>query len=177
MIKEEIKQKIQTIQKTVKKSKFIGTKELIDPDTGEVYPMQINQIEDRDFNFHKLWLRNFIYGLENITNQKMTVAFWIIENLDENNLLIATQRRIARETGISLSTVSYTMTALQEGDTPFLTQIQQGVYRVNPEIIFKGSHPKRMGICFVASSEAKRTPRKVSQRKAQENQSKQPSLE
>ena len=144
-----------TTKKIPRKSKFVGMKELVDPDTGEIYPMQINQIEDRDFNFHKLWLRNFIYGLENITNQRMAVAFWVIENLDENNLLIATQRRISKEMGISLSTVSYTMTALQEGSVPFLTQIQQGVYKVNPEIIFKGSHSKRMGICFVSSSEMK----------------------
>lgn len=135
-------------QTTSKKSKFVGVKILIDPKTNEEYPMQMNQIEDRDFNFHKLWLKNFIYGIRHLSNQRLEVAFWIIEHLDENNILIATQRKIAKETGISLNTVSIAMTTLQAEEPPFLIQIQQGVYKVNPDIIFKGSHAKRMGVCF-----------------------------
>ena len=134
--------------KTTKKQKFVGYKELIDPKTGEIYPMQVNVVEDRDFNFHKLWLKNFINSLDNITNQRLKLAFWIIDHLDRENKLIATQRKMAKDTGMSLNTVSVTMKALQEGNPPFLMQMQSGVYKVNPNIIFKGSHNNRMGICY-----------------------------
>ena len=44
--------------KTTKKQKFVGYKILVDPETGETYPMQMNVMEDRDFNFHKVWLQH-----------------------------------------------------------------------------------------------------------------------
>ena len=96
-------------QSTSKKQKFVGSKELIDPATGEIYPVQINTVEDRDFNFHKVWLQNFIMSLDSIANQKLKLAFWIIENLNKENMLVMTQRKIAEKTGISLRTVSKTM--------------------------------------------------------------------
>ena len=40
------------------------------------------------------------------------------------------------------------MRALQEGEPSFLQKINSGAYRVNPEIIFKGSHSNRMGIVY-----------------------------
>lgn len=139
-------------QNTSKKQKFIGSKELIDPATGEVYPVQINTVEDRDFNFHKVWLQNFIMSLDSIANQKLKLAFWIIENLNKENMLIMTQRKIAEKTGISLPTVSKTMRLLcepeEEDMIPFLQKINSGAYRVNPDVLFKGSHSNRMGICY-----------------------------
>ena len=90
------------MQITTKKQKFVGYKELIDQETGEIYPMQMNTIEDRDFNFHKVWLQNLVQGIDEIANQKLRLAFWIIENLNKENQLIMTQRQIAENTGISI---------------------------------------------------------------------------
>lgn len=132
---------------THKKQKFIGTRVLIDPETNEEYPMQMNVIEDRDFNFHKVWLQHLIQGLDSISNQKLRLAFWIIDNLDKENQLIMTQRKIANETGMSIQTVSRTLKALCESD--FLQKINSGgAYRVNPKVLFKGSHNNRMGVCY-----------------------------
>jgi hypothetical protein len=136
---------------TEKKQKFIGYKELIDPETGEVYPMQINVVEDRDFNFHKIWFQHFVNGVDGIANQKLRLAFWIIDNLDKENQLVMTQRSIADNSGISYQTVHRTMQNLCKKDkngTAFLQKINGGAYRVNPEVIFKGSHSNRMGICY-----------------------------
>lgn len=136
---------------TTKKQRFVGVKNLVDPETGQAYPMQMNVIEDRDFNFHKVWLQNLIMSMDSIANQKLKLAFWIIENLDKENQLIMTQRKIAEKTGISLKTVSLTMKMLCEkegNDLPFLQKINSGAYRVNPNVIFKGSHSNRMGICY-----------------------------
>jgi len=133
---------------TSKKQKFIGYKDLIDPDTGEHYPMQLSIVEDRDFNFHKIWLQHLVNSLDGISNQKLRLAFWIIEHLDKENQLVMTQRKIHEETGMSLQTVNRTLKALQEGEPPFLQKINSGAYRVNPDVIWKGSHSNRMGVCF-----------------------------
>lgn len=139
------------MQQTSKKQKFVGYKELVDPDTGEMFPMQMNVIEDRDFNFHKVWLQNLVQGIDEISNQKLRLAFWIIENLNKENQLIMTQRQIAEKTGMSLQTVSRTIRALckKTGDVqPFLQKINSGAYMVNPNMIYKGAHNNRLGICY-----------------------------
>ena len=136
---------------TTKKQKFVGCKTLIDPSTGEAYPMQMNVLEERDFNFHKVWMQHLVNSLDAISNQKLRLAFWIIENLDKENQLIMTQRAIAKASGMSLDTVSKTIKALCEapdGSPAFLQKINSGAYRVNPDILFKGSHSNRMGICY-----------------------------
>jgi hypothetical protein len=133
---------------TSKKQKFVGIQEYINPQTGEVVPMQVTKLEDRDFNFHKVWLQHLITSLDEISNKKMELAFWIIENLNTENQLIMTQRTISQKTGISLGTVRDTMKALQNGKPAFLVKINSGAYQVNPQVIWKGSHGKRMGIVF-----------------------------
>lgn len=133
---------------TTKKQKFVGVKELLDPDTGALYPMQMHVLEDRDFNFHKVWLQHLVNSLDGISNQRLRLAFWIIDHLDKENKLTMTQRAIAKESGMSYQTVSRTMRALQEGSPPFLIKINSGAYRVNPDVVWKGSHSNRMGVCF-----------------------------
>nr|CRY96327.1 hypothetical protein [uncultured prokaryote] len=137
--------------KTTKKQKFVGYKTLIDPDTGEAYPMQMNVLEDRDFNFTKVWMQHLVNSLDSISNQKLRLAFWIIDNLNKENQLIMTQRAIAEANGMSTQTVNKTIKALcetPEGGYAFLQKINSGAYRVNPDVLFKGSHSNRMGICY-----------------------------
>lgn len=133
-------------QTTSKKQKLVGQKILIDPETGEAIPFAVNQLEDRDFNFTKVWMRNLIHSLDEISNQKLRLAFWIIDNLDTNNKLTMTQRQMAEKSGMSVKTVSRTVQALCEGG--FLQRINGGAYRVNPDVLYKGSHKNRMGIMF-----------------------------
>ena len=132
---------------TTKKQKFVGFDELYTRD-GEAVPVQISQVEDRDFNFHKLWLQMFINGLDRIANKKMKLAFWIIDHLDKENKLVYTFRRMAEETGLSIDTIIRTMKELQNGDPPFLKKLQSGVYVVNPDVLYKGSHQNRMGVIY-----------------------------
>ena len=125
---------------TSKRMKLVGQKTLVDRDTGEEIPMQMNVVEERDFNFHKVWLQHLIHSFDEIVNQKLRLAFWIIENLNKENQLVMTQRKIAEKSGISYQTVSRTIRLLTEGKPPFLQRINAGAYRVNPDILFKGSH-------------------------------------
>lgn len=130
-------------QQTTKKVKFVGTQQMIDMD-GVIHEMQVTDIEDRDFNFHKVWMKSFISTLDMVGNQKTRLAFWIIENLNKENQLTMTYRQISNASGISLDTVSKTMSILLESD--FLRKINQGCYMVNPDVLFKGSRNGRLNI-------------------------------
>lgn len=141
--------------RTTKKQKFVGVKTLYD-ENGNAYPMQMNVIEDRDFNFHKVWLQHLVNSLDSISNQKLRLAFWIIDHLDSENKLVMTLRAISEKSGMSYQTVARTMKALQEGKPAFLVKINSGAYRVNPDVIWKGSYGSRMGICFEYIEEAKK---------------------
>lgn len=133
---------------TTKKQKFVGSTLMVNPNTGEAIPMQLIQVEDRDFSFHKVWLENLIMAIDGISNQRLRLAFWILDHLDSENKLVMTQRAIAKEAKMSLDTVTKTMKALQDGDPAFLQKINSGAYRVNPDILWKGSHNKRLGVIF-----------------------------
>ena len=133
-------------KQTNKKVKVVGTETYINRETGEIQEMNVISLEDRDFNFHKLWLSHIIQSLDLIGNQKTRLAFWIIENLNKENQLTMTYRQIAEKSGISLQTVMRTMTALVESN--FIVRINNGCYQVNPDIIFKGTRSGRLNVLY-----------------------------
>lgn len=131
-------------QQTTKKVKYVGTETFINAETGEIMDMQVSNVEERDFNFHKVWMRNFVSTLAMVGNQKTKLAFWIIDHLDKENKLCMTYRQIAEATGMSLETVRLTMTILLDGN--FLRRINIGSYIVNPDIMYKGSRTGRLNV-------------------------------
>lgn len=135
---------------TTKKVKFKGTESFVNTKTGEIIEMQVTDIEDRDFNFHKLWLKNIINTLDLVGNQKTRLAFWIIEHLDKENQLTYTYRQICEEyskqegQSISLDTVTRTMKILLDSD--FMRKKNSGCYIVNPDVIYKGTRTGRLNV-------------------------------
>lgn len=129
---------------TRKKTKVIGTKTFIDADTGELNEMHVISIEERDANFHKIWLGHIVQALDLIGNQKIKVVNYILTNLNSDNLFIKTQRDVAEELKISYRTVALTFKALQAAD--FMRQPKRGIYQINPNVIFKGGKEKRLNI-------------------------------
>ena len=101
---------------TRKKVKVIGTENYIKQDTGEIKQMQVIDIEERDFNFHKVWLEHILNSIDLIGNQKTRLAFWIVNHLNRENQLIMTQRRIAELTNMSAQTVNSTLKALIQSE-------------------------------------------------------------
>lgn len=132
------------MQTTGKKIKVIGTEQYIQTSTGEIKDFQVSEIIDKDFNFNKIWMKNFISTLEIVGNQKSKLCFWIIDNLNRDNQLIATYRQLADKTGMSLETVRVTMKLLLDAD--FLRKQATGVYIVNPDIVFRGSRTARLNV-------------------------------
>lgn len=132
------------METTRKKVKVIGTENYINQKTGEINEMQIIDIEERDANFHKLWLGHILNSIDLIGNQKTKLAFWILDNLNSENQLIMTQREISNKTGIARGTITSTLKALV--DSNFLKMQQSGVYQVNPDVLFKGGKNSRMNV-------------------------------
>ena len=132
---------------TSKMVKHVGTAKYINAETGEVEIFDVTEFQNRDFDFTKIWFKNFINTLELVGNKKTKLAYWIIDNLSKENLLPMTYRQISEGADTSLETVRITMQILMDGD--FLRRINQGCYCVNPDIVFKGTRAARLNVLNV----------------------------
>lgn len=131
--------------KTSKKVKTIGKEQYINKSTGEVEEFNVISIQDKDFNFEKIWLSHLISSIDVLTNKKTKIALYILENkINSENIFFGTIRSIAKETKTSINTVKDTLKILRINN--LISIAQQGVYRVNPDIIFKGSNQQRLNI-------------------------------
>jgi len=129
---------------TRKAVKVIGTETYINQETGEIKEMQVINIEERDANFHKLWLGHIIQAINLMGNQKIKFAFWLLEQMNSDNLITMTVRQMSIKGKVSLQTASRAVKTLIDSD--FLVKINMGVYQVNPEMIFKGGKTDRMNV-------------------------------
>lgn len=132
------------------KTRVIGTQQYVNVNTGELREMQvIESTEDnKDFNFHKLFMRDFIRAIDIVSNKKTKICYWIIDNINKDNQLLYSYRQISKITGISYSVVAETVKALLDAD--FLRKHGK-VLIVNPDIIFKGSAIRRANILHTYS--------------------------
>ncbi|MEX6186177.1 replication/maintenance protein RepL [Providencia hangzhouensis] len=135
---------------TKKKSKIVGKKTFLDQSTGELVDMNVVQMEDADFNFEKIWLGHILQALDCMGSKKIKVVTWLLDNKNSENTIIATQRDISEQCNVSLPIVTETLKILQAGDV--LKMKQNGVYMLNPNVIFKGDKNKRLNILFTYNS-------------------------
>ena len=128
-----------------KNVRVLGTQSYINPNTGEIIDMQVIETEEsnKDFNFHKLFMRDFIAALDLVGNQKTKVCYWLIDNINKDNMLLFSYRQIAEKTGICYDTVARTIKTLIDAD--FLRKSGK-VLIVNPDIIFKGTAQRRANV-------------------------------
>ncbi len=124
-----------------KKVKYLGTQEFINTATGEVEKFNVSSIEERDFNFKKVWMRDFLATMDMLGTQKTKVAFWIIEHIKKDNTISFTYDQITKDTKISNKTISVTVNALIEAN--FMKKAMPSVYHINPNIMFQGSKDQR----------------------------------
>lgn len=135
---------------TRKKVKVIGKETYIRQSDGTLQEMQVLSIEERDANFHKIWLEHIIQSMDIIGNQKIRLAFWLLDQMNSDNQITMTMRQMAKKSGISLDTVSRTIKALV--DSNFLIRYNTGVYQVNPEVVFKGGKSNRLNVLLEYTS-------------------------
>lgn len=75
----------ETLQMAKTNTKIIGKEHYINASTGELMEMDvIESIEkDVDSNFYKLFMKDFLYAMDIVSNQKSKVAYWIIDHLQK----------------------------------------------------------------------------------------------
>lgn len=133
-----------TTRRTTKKIKVIGIQKYIDATTGELKEANVILAQDRDFNFDKIWIMHILDSLEAVGNQKIKVMNELLKLKNKENLIIATHKTIQKNTGVCRQIISTTLAILIEAD--FIKKIQNGLYQINPNTIFKGNKNNRMSV-------------------------------
>lgn len=130
----------------------------INQETGEVKEVVPVEIAESDKGFDKIWVGMLLAALDVIGNKKMDIVSYIIEKRSRTeNTITVSQKKIAEDLKVSTQTVNLTMKALK--DVGFLVQVVPGHYRLNPSVIWRGSHFARMAIMAKFSEErASETP-------------------
>lgn len=129
----------------VDRSVKVGMMEVTDHQTGEIKRVPRFEVKSVDFNFNKIWLGHLLDAMEVIGNKKIQIMSWLLENRNEkDNHIYATHRMIAEETKSSLPTVTETLTIMQEQNV--LVKHRNGVYQLNPDLVFMGENEDRMDI-------------------------------
>lgn len=121
----------------------VGQKTYIDVDTGEY--VYADQIIDNYFGgkpFWKVYLENLMPLIRKYNGKQKDILCHIIEHIKPSeNSYEGTYKKLVKETGACEATVAKTMSSLQ--DDGFITIKSLGVWRVNPEVLMKGSESKR----------------------------------
>ena len=128
-------------------AKATGADVWINQRTGEIIEAQTLTKEikgDVDIGFEKLWIGHILEVIEETGNAKIQVLFWLLRNKDQNNMVRATINDIAKKTGAGRATVARLMAALRQADVIRLEY--GGRWLINPAIIFKGTHGRRMNV-------------------------------
>lgn len=124
----------------------------INQETGEVRQVQEIEVKATDKGFDKVWLGMILAVLEIIGSKKIDVIKYILENRSRTeNTITVSQNKIAKDVGVSVQTVNETMKRLESAD--FIHRIVPGHYRINPAVIWRGSHMGRMAIMAKFSEE------------------------
>lgn len=140
------------VQKT---QTLIGSKkrQLVDVETGE--QILVDQITKRVYgtkNFWKVYLMDFLTVLGIIDSKQLDVFIHIAEHTDPStNTFLGTYTKIGEETGASRQTIAKIMIKLQKNG--FIHKIQNGAWRVNPNIMMRGNDTKRQILLSYYESE------------------------
>lgn len=124
----------------------------INQDTGEVRQVVPTEIKAVDKGFDKVWLGMILAVLGLFGNKRIDVVRYIVENRSRTeNTITVSQKKISNDTGVSIQTVNQTIKQLENAD--FLHRVVPGHYRINPAVIWRGSHMGRMAIMAKFSEE------------------------
>jgi len=123
---------------------FHGERRLLDAETGEIYNAQVVTKTLGDAGFHKVWLHEILELVDEVGNAKMRVLMWLLSQADSQNQVMATKREIAEACGVGTATVQRLMSSLQTANV--ITETRRSLWRLNPKVIFKGDHDRRMSV-------------------------------
>lgn len=127
----------------------IALRELIDPETGEVFTCMVSRDSgsvgggsgDKDYGFVKVWLAPFLAALNAFSIKKLDVFACIMKYAEVNNIVVKSIQEIATEVGCSYQLAHETFQLLEKND--IVKREKNGVFSVNPSVIFNGRAGKR----------------------------------
>lgn len=118
-------------------------KEYIDKETGEVKEVvEITKEVGRN-GFNITYFSFLAQALDLIGGKKIKVLNYILENMDSNNILYISNRKLAEKCEVSLFTVSKTLKTLRDAD---LISTQTNLIIVNPKLLHQGDINKEKAI-------------------------------
>lgn len=135
---------------------FRGSRRLIDTDSGEIIETQVIErtVAAGDSGFHKIWLGHILELVQEVGNAKMQVLVWLLKQADDQNRIFASMREIAEGAGVGLATVERLMAALVKANV-IARAHRYGPWRLNPGVIFQGTHQKRMNVLIKYQNESR----------------------
>lgn len=126
--------------------------EWVNKETGEVRYVREVDLKMTDKDFDKVWIALLMATLGIIGNKKIEVLRYLVENRNSSdNVVFATQYKISENIDVSLKTINGTISELKKAK--LISQVCPGAYRLNPGIIWRGSHMGRMAIMAKFSEE------------------------
>lgn len=130
-----------------KKEDVVRYEEWTNVNTGETKPFAvINKEINGDTNWWKLWVTDLLATLGLIGNVKIKVLMYIMDNINPyDNTFGGTIREIAEGSKTSNTTVQRVLKILID-EANFLVKVRTGTYQINPNVLAKGSHKKRVGL-------------------------------
>jgi len=134
-------------EKTVKqKETTVRYETWVNPDTGESREFAVvDKPYSTDYNFHKVWLEDLAKVLDILGGKKFTVFSLILKKISPyDNQVGFTVRELAEQSGSSTATVQDVVTKLVTAN--FMRKVRTATYKVNPKMLVKGSHNKRVGM-------------------------------
>lgn len=130
---------------------FKGQRRYKDLASGQEFDAQTVVKEVGDVGFHKVWLTEILDIVNEVGNKKMKVLMWLLANADAQNRIHATWEMISEGTGVGRSTVASLMATLRAVNV--LSEVRRSVWRLNPDVIFKGEYGKRMSVLHIYQHE------------------------
>lgn len=118
---------------------YQGTDEWVNTRTGQV--VEANQLltKTERQGFEITYLMYFFNLFNELGGQKYKVVEYILKNKDNNNILIITQRELAKKCKVGLQTVNHTVKILKEAG---LIQTKTGAIMLHPKISHRGGSGK-----------------------------------
>ncbi len=119
---------------------YTGTDTWINQRTGEIIEAsQVVKKTERN-GFMITYLSAIINLIDSFGTKRMEVVKYILNNMDKsNNILLITNRELAKKTGVSLDTVTKTLKSLRDSK---IIKTKTGIIMVNPKLIHKGDKNK-----------------------------------
>lgn len=115
-------------------AKYDGKKSIINKKTGKEQEVQViihNSIIDKDF--HEIWIGHLSLALNIVGNVKTKILSYLLKNTTAtNNMIIKTQKEVAKELDVSRVSVNQTIKILENAN---ILRKKTGVIIINPDIL------------------------------------------